>query len=144
VSETFYYRGGRFFTGDDVPRFLVKFIYDKDPLAVAATRELELPLNEKEFQRMRLNLESAVFVEAGEGDFVHAGVITALDDILEKNVRAGDVVYRDWDDLDPSGHEAYKQLVDSYKPLWGGGPGSQYIPEWLRIWGNARTNKRRP
>ena len=116
-----------------MPKFKVEVMYDKD-CGVATTREMELPLDERTFTTVRLDLETAVFVELGEDDFVHVGIITALEDIPDKNIVNGDIVYRDWDDLDPSNYPVYRQLVDSYKPLWGGGPGSEYVGKFLEIY----------
>ena len=119
-----------------MPKFKVEVLYDKD-CGVAATREIELPLDEKAFMTIVMDLESEIYVELGEKLFVHVGLIISLKDIPDKNVTAGDVVYRDWDDTDPSNNSSLKQLVDSYKSLWGAGPGFEDVVDWLRIYKNS-------
>ena len=113
-------------------KFKVELRFENAPKSENITVEMELSLDQSQCLSQRLDLEDEQFTKSGDR-FIGIILITALEDIPSHNIKKGDVVFRDWDDLESYppvdgklsilSDEEIKTLLVAYKPLWGPDPG---------------------
>lgn len=115
-----------------MPRFVIEFRFDNTPKSNNISLVADLPIDRDTCMTQRLNIEEEQFTKFGDKP-LHITTITALEDIPSHNIKRGDAVFRDWDDIaeDIEKDTRIRFHIRTYNPLWGHGSGYSELCQLL-------------
>lgn len=115
-----------------MPRFKLDFVHQGEEQV--RSEEVELPLNDDGFRTALLDWGEDYFIRNNE-QLVDEVAIVALEDIPEKDVKTGAIVWRDWGQFDCTTKESRLAAIaalNQFKPTWSDhGPEKGFLIEIL-------------